>query len=209
MKIKQIVFCSLLLLFGANTSATSVYDNFSSNLSFDLGAGHGVGSHSDTEIGMVFSPTQSGFLDNVYVAASNYDGEGNIEFSLYVDESGKPGSVLEIFNLTNLVDYQTAFPAQKLESNSNTFLELEESYWLIASQPIIPDTAIWHYSGIAGESVVALRDNGIITDWLVTSHEMQFALQVNVTSVPLPSSIILFISAIASFVPLWFRNNKR
>ncbi len=199
MKIKEIVFCSLLLLMGGEAIALTVYNNFSSNLSFDVDSGHGVGSNSDLEIGMMFSPTQSGFLDNIYVAASKLNGEGNIGFSLYSSVSGEPGNILESFQLSNLVEFQTSFPAQKLESNLTPFLESGKSYWLTAFQPNYPDTVIWNYAGVDEDSVVALRDKAVDTDWLITSHEMQFALQVNVIPTPLPASIIFFVSGIIGF----------
>ncbi len=200
MKIKAFVFCSLLFLMVSEATALIAYNNFSTNMSFDVDSGHGVGSQSDLEIGMMFSPTQNGFLNNIYVAASNFNGEGNIGFSLYSDISGEPGSILESFQLSDLVQFKTSFPAQKLESISNPLLEMGKSYWLIAFQPNAPDTSIWNYAGVDGDSVVAFRDKAVDTNWLITSHEMQFALQVNVIPTPLPASIIFFFSGIISFV---------
>ncbi len=200
MYLKRFVLCISFLVLSIEAGALTVYNNFSGNLTFDCCNGSGIGSLSDIEIGMLFSPSESGILNSINVAASNSSGNGEIEFSLYSSESGKPGSILENFTLSNLPDFGTSFQAQTLVSQNNVYLDSSSSYWMVASQPNFPDTAIWNYSDIVAGSTLALRDNNLYSTWAVMPHEYQYALRVDVTPVPVPPSFLLLISGLIGFL---------
>ena len=112
MRLKKFVLSISFLVISIDAGALTVYNNFSGDLSFDCCYGSAIGSTTDNEIGMLFSPSESGILNTINVAASYVDGNREIEFSLYSSESGKPGSVLESFILSSLPEFGTTFQAQ-------------------------------------------------------------------------------------------------
>jgi len=183
---------TVLFLFTAGARAATVYSNFDPGMTFDCCSGHGVGSQTETQTGFVFTPSASGFLNDIYVAASNASGAGEITFSLYNQVASEPGDVLEVFSLSQLPDFNTAFQAQHINAAGTTFLDSSQSYWLVASQPNIPDTSVWNYANTGG-ALVVLRDTQF-DFWWVQEHERQFALQVGVSPVPLPPAALLFVS---------------
>ena len=139
----------------SNVNAAVVYDNFGPGLSFDASAGQGFGSQSDDEYGLSFTPIDSGYLSHLTVAVSSYSREGEAIFTLYDDNFGEPGSILEIFNLSSLPDFGSTFAPQTITATGTTYLNSGQPYWLIASQPNSPDTGIWQNSTVAMDTLVA------------------------------------------------------
>jgi hypothetical protein len=170
-----------LFLVSTGIHAATVFDNFGTDMSFDCCSGQGVGSISNQEIGFIFTPSSSGYLSNLYVAASTYSGTGEIIFTLYSDNAGEPGAVLEKFSLSGLPDYTTDFQPQHIIASGDTLLDSSRSYWLIASNPNAPDISVWN-DAISGGSTVAFRDS-THTTWSVQPHERQSALRVEVSDI--------------------------
>ena len=173
------IVIATLFLVSTGINAATVFDNFGPDMSFDCCSGQGVGSLADQEIGFIFTPSNSGYLSNIYVAASTFSGTGEIIFTLYSDNAGEPGAVLEEFNLSGLPDYTTDFQPQQIIASGETFLDSSRSYWLTASHPNAPDISVWN-DAISGGSTVAWRDS-TVTSWLVQPHERQSALRVEVS----------------------------
>jgi len=198
--ISRYVFAALVGFFlHSNANAAVVYDNFGAGTSFDASAGQGVGSLSYAEYGLLFTPSASGLLSSLTVAASSSTGTGEITFALYDDYPGKPGSVLETFDLTNLPNFGTAFTPQIMAAAGTTYLDASQSYWLIASNPNSPDISVWHNSSIDADTMIAFRDS-TFTEWWPQVHEKQWALRVEVSEVPVPAAVWLFGSGLLGLV---------
>jgi len=183
----------------SNVNAAVVYDNFGPGLSFDASAGQGFGSQSDDEYGLSFTPIDSGYLSHLTVAVSSYSGEGEAIFTLYDDNSGEPGSILEIFNLSSLPDFGSTFTPQTITATGTTYLNSGQPYWLIASQPNYSDTGIWQNSTVAMDTLVAFR-NIQFPEWLPQMHEQQWTLRVETSAVPVPAAVWLFGSGLLGLV---------
>jgi hypothetical protein len=183
----------------SNVNAAVVYDNFGAGTSYDISAGQGVGSSADGEYGLSFTPSASGFLSSLTVAASSVSGSGEITFTLYNNNLGEPGSVLESFNLENLPDFGSSFTPQIIVANGTTYLDAAQSYWLIASHPNSPDISAWHNSTIDADTLIAYRDS-TVPDWSPLVHEKQWALRVETSEVPVPAAIWLFGSGLLGLV---------
>lgn len=186
------ILVSACIIHIPHANAITVFDNYDTGMTFDYNTGGGFGSQSDTQTGMVFTPSQSGYLSDLYVSASNYSGTGDAMFILYNQIEGRPGDILETFRLSTLPDFNTVFSPQHINASGTTFLDSAVSYWLVASQPNYPDTSVWNYANTGGATVV-LRD-GEFDRWWVQPHERQYTLRVDVSAVPLPPSIYLFIA---------------
>jgi hypothetical protein len=175
------MFVSMLCL--SSAQAIVAYDNFGPGMSFDVSAGQGFGSQSDAEYGLSFTPIDSGYLSYLTVAVSSLSGEGEAIFTLYDDNLGEPGSVLETFNLSNLPAFGSTFTPQTITATGTTYLNSGQPYWLIASQPNYPDTGVWQNSTVAMDTLVAFRDNQF-PEWWPQMHEQQWALRVETIEVP-------------------------
>lgn len=175
------VFSTLVGIFlYTNANAAVVYDNFGPGMSFDTSAGQGVGSLAYGEYGLLFTPSASGLLSNLTVAASSNSGTAEITFTLYDNNFGAPGAVLETLFLTNLPDFGTSFTPQIIAAAGTTYLEASQSYWLIASHPNSPYISTWHNSTIDADTLIAFRDS-TYTEWWPQYHEKQWALRVEVS----------------------------
>ena len=177
--LSRISISVLFLFLNAGINAATIFDNYGPDMSFDCCTGQGIGSASYHETGFIFSTTSSGYLSDLYVAASTVSGSGEIAFALYSDNAGEPGVVLEEFQLSQLPDFTTAFSPQHIIASGETYLNSSQSYWLIASHPNAPDTSAWN-NALEGGSIVAFRDS-TFTSWQVQPHERQVALRVDVS----------------------------
>lgn len=179
--------------------ALVVYDNFGPAMSFDTSRGQGIGSQSNAEYGLLFTTLDSGYVSSLTVAVSSFSGAGDITFSLYDNNSGQPGSILETYGLSNLPDYGSVFTPQTMTASGSTFLDAARSYWLIASQPNFPDTVVWHSSTVSAETLIAFR-NSQFTEWVPQLHGEQWALRVELSKVPVPAAVWLFASGLLGLV---------
>jgi hypothetical protein len=185
----------------SNADAAVLYDNFGPGTSFDPSAGQGIGSNSDAEYGLLFTPSANGYIGRLTVAASSYSGAGEIAFTLYDNVLGAPGNVLETFSLSGLPSFGTSFTPQTIDASGTTYINASQSYWLIASQPNYPDVSVWHNSTVATNTQIAFRDTQY-TSWWVLQHEYQWALRVDTGEAPLPGTIVLFVSGLIGFLSL-------
>jgi hypothetical protein len=196
---KCVIGMSALFFLNASAQAAVVYDNFGSGMSFDVTNGQGLGSKSDGEYGLSFTPSESGYVSRLTVAVSSYSGAGEVIFSLYDDNLGKPGTVLESFGLSNLPDYESSFSPQIMTASGTTYLDSSQPYWLIGSQPNHPDTAVWQSSTVLKDTLIALR-NTQFTSWMTIPHEQQWTLRVETGEVPIPSAVWLFGSGLLGLI---------
>ena len=196
---KYVIGMSALFFLNVSVQAAVVYDNFGSEMSFDSFNGQGVGSQSDAEYGLSFTPSESGYVSRLTVAVSSYSGAGEVVFSLYNDNLGKPGTVLESFSLSNLPDFESSFSPQVMTASGATYINSSQSYWLIGSQPNHPDTAVWQSSTVLKDTLIAFRDTRF-TSWVTMPHEQQWTLRVETSEVPIPGAVWLFGSGLLGLV---------
>jgi hypothetical protein len=194
-----VIGMSALFFLNASIQAAVVYDNFGSGMSFDVSTGQGLGSQSDAEYGLSFTPTESGYVSRLTVAVSSFSGAGEVIFSLYDDNLGEPGTVLESFSLSNLPDFESSFSPQIMTASGTTYLNSFQPYWLIGSQPNYPDTAVWQSSTVLKDTLIAFRDTRF-TSWVTMPHEKQWTLRVETGEVPIPSAVWLFCSGLLGLI---------
>jgi hypothetical protein len=194
-----VIGMSALFFLNASIQAAVVYDNFGSGMSFDVSAGQGVGSQADEEYGLSFTPSESGYVSRLTVAVSSYSGAGEVVFSLYDNNLGEPGTVLESFGLSNLPDFESSFSPQIMNASGTTYLDSSQPYWLIASQPNHPDTAVWQSSTVLMDTLIAFRDTQF-TSWVAMPHEYQWTLRVETGEVPIPGAVWLFGSGLLGLI---------
>ena len=93
----------------------------------------------------------------------------------------------------------SSFSPQIMTASGATFLNLSETYWLIASQPNYPDIAVWQSSTVSKETLIAFRDTQH-TSWISMPHEDQWTLRVETGEVPIPSAVWLFGSGLLGLI---------
>jgi hypothetical protein len=196
--------CLFLISTSAGAAIVTAYDNFGPGDSFLNSAWDIGGGDADIQIGHTFTPTQSGFLTDLYVAASvinDVTGNRNIMFELFSDATGVPGLVLETFLFTELPDISVDLTSgsQHVTASGTTFLDSTLSYWLVASALDPRDTLGWNISSTETAPTYVTKFASS-ADWVIGSSSSKGAFRVQVSTVPIPAAVWLFGSGLVGLI---------
>lgn len=183
---------ALLLTFPVKSSADTI---LSSNLgpgnSYDPSAGRTV--YGSLRQAMPFVPSESADLSQIVIALSQYSSVTTTALvTLYTDNNGLPGSVMESWSLTGLPIFgSTSTTVQILNASPGVLLSGGTTYWLVAAAPLATDvstSAVWvvNSTGAMGYAVYSGA-----TWYKYPFKQGAFAVMGTPTAVPEPSAFIL------------------
>ena len=223
----SIVVFALIVLDGPARAATVVYDTFGPGDSFDTGASPSfqgpVGSPTDIRIGNQFTPSASGALTSVTLAAGLLDtsviptSANSLRLEIWTNEiragQQEPGTLLESANL----DGQMGVIGKSIVTvpfSGNTSMVAGVPYWLVALPNPFKSSASggWNLSegstGWTGQFLpqfIPFPAPGLwIGEW-VTQEATQGAFRVEAV-IPIPAAFWLFGSAVLGLIGLrWQR----
>jgi hypothetical protein len=192
----QVMFLSLIVCFTAN-AGTIVFNNFDTGGIYRIDAGWTVSNASPAAgvgsitVGHVFTPSLTGFVSDIWLAASLLYGSNSLDMALMSDSSGQPGSVLESWNF---VDDMGPFgswssPLHAI-GNGTTEIFSGNIYWLVASAPLEGTHAVWNVNSVGDFGPQAYTQNG--GSWITGASPERGAFRVAVNPIPEPSALFLF-----------------
>ena len=187
------VYLSLVLLgaCGIGTArATVVYDTFGPGFTYNTLGGWTICAGSpvyvDYDQGDAFTPSQSGYVTDVWAALGFVVGDNTMELRLMDDAGCIPGNVLETWTFTNeMRDFGYNNPPLHAVGSGTTYIDSAHQYWLIASTPGPNTWAAWNENsvGILGQHAIRTAMGG----WSVSSDSTgAFAI-----AVPEPATLAL------------------
>ncbi len=213
-------FLLILLLFSSKADAALVvFDNTMTTIPNPVRGGFAVAgpgtewfreNASPFQAGMQFIPTASGYLDKIIApfTESSFLNESEIELSIWNDNNNSPGSILEISSPTT-IEQIFPWPLYEFHWTNTTLLNENEKYWIIAENKTIDGFSSWRIAQedfrayscgtTCGDEYIAQRFVG--EEWTINSGlATELAMRIEVSPVPLPSSLIFFFSALLSLI---------
>lgn len=156
MKMRMAAVVGAIALFvGAASADTMVFDNFGEDWSYGS-SGYTLGSRYETEQGNLFTPSESGYFTEFWVAVSLTSGTNTVDFLLMSDEDGSPGDVLETISFVDEMEMSPGSVLHGLASGT-TYLDSTQTYWLIGSTPDSTTSASWRNNIIGATGLRAVR----------------------------------------------------
>jgi hypothetical protein len=178
----------------------------------NLGPGDDYLPRSGYQVGQVFAryhehaetftPREASYtLDRIEVAVGLASGPNGLTVSLLADDGGRPGGVVEAFDLAGAMGpWGVENPLLVMDSVLHPTLMVDTQYWLAVS-PASEAVAYWNLNSPHARATIAQRDNG--ESWMTFPSEFQGAFRVTGTAVPEPGALALFIlgaSGLAGYV---------
>lgn len=189
---------------------TTVFDNFGAGDSYQLLTGatlsEGNPIGNDFDAAYSFTPLVGGMLSDIWLAAGLSEGPNILDVALMSSSSGEPGAILEsfVFNGAMGVFGDNSLPLHGVASGT-TELVAGTEYWLFASAPGPDVFAVWNASVLSEVGGWASRSNG--GAWNINTST-QGAFRVEISSVPVPGALFLFLSAFIGFGPVLCKRKK-
>ncbi|MBV9850841.1 MAG: hypothetical protein JO250_14295 [Armatimonadetes bacterium] len=164
---------------------TTVFSTFGPNNAFNPGSGY---SETSTQsVGAAFTPSASGSLFSITVAASNYAGTNDAHFYL-TDSSaslGKPSAALDSFTFNNLPANGTNFAPEVGLSSAHPTLTAGTTYYLYEQETGSEfNTFDVNSTGTFGTEVRSTNGGNSYTS--STNILPAFSIQINAAAAPEP-----------------------
>ena len=166
--------------------------------------------HSGGELGVSFSPVQSGGLSEIRVAIGTASESSTTAVTLHLraDATGTPGSSIESYFVAGQIPFEADEVGPfSLYSSTAPLLEAGQTYWLTVET--YPDGAIagypdsdviWHNAHFTTDEMPTWIGNQTLrfpgTSTFLVGGQIDNAFQVYVNVVPIPAAAWLFGSAL-------------
>jgi hypothetical protein len=181
------LFVSITIASGLR--ADMVFNNFGTGNSYDTGAGQSIGTASFQEQGGMFQVSGGSFmLDSVDTAISFSSGTNKATLSLYSTSGGSPTTMLESVTVTPFAKFGTPFKPPAFTFSGTTLLQDGESYALVASAGNSNSSMMWNFNNMGDKGSVSKIAGGVWSSSIGTAP----AFRVNATSVPEPTTFMMF-----------------
>jgi hypothetical protein len=185
-----VVLCSSIL------KADPIYSNYGAGMTFTAGTGLTPGYSA---VASSFTANANYSVDQLEVAAyrASPDTRDSVEFDIYNDLGGVPGTSLESFALTNIGYYgtdsyaaSTPLPGNLIANSvAHPILTSGQEYWIVMSG-VSPGDVIWNAdgTGIEGAATYLAPDpnSDIPAQWSKLPNYTQGAFAISGTLLPAP-----------------------
>ena len=199
-----------LLCLTTSMRADVLFNSFGPGGSFTTSFGFGIGG--PFEMAYPFMPTETATFDTAALGISTplINTQRSVNIDLLTDASDSPGTILESFQLMNILPF-SGFPAPPIVVDSviHPLLDANTRYWLAIENPGASGEIDWGTAGI-GPTQRASRKVGDDNPWMVAGadHFISGAFEITgtpVSSTPEPSSVLLVGSLLIAWVGLRWR----
>ncbi len=161
------ILAAMTLSATAKADMVIVFDNFKPNMGAATFDGMPMNPlvppsrvQVDRDYANAFTPTQSGFVSDIWGAFTVVSGLNELDLWLMSDNNGAPGNTLEMMHRSNAMPLRGAqFNSIHIDASDSTFVEAGQQYWLVASAPL-PTIAMWMYNGVSDTGPTKMRTNG-------------------------------------------------
>jgi hypothetical protein len=181
----------LIALSPAPAAAGVIYNNFGPGDSYNTILGHIVGPDgfgSDFAIGERFVAGVTDRAVFLTVAIGNVEGNSAVQFQLWTDVGGLPGSLLTTFDFNATAPFGSGPPPVTAVSDDRPLLTAGVNYWLVATSPGLN---AWNFNSIGDVGLHGVSFDGGAT--FVTFDDTHGVFRIE--PVPEPISIVLWMSA--------------
>jgi len=162
-------------------------------------------------VGSAFTPTSNATVSEIELAAGILSGTNSLNVQLRNDDgTGKPGSIIESFQVNNLPTFDSFGSDHLLTALSSLTPSLSAGtqYWLTAF-PGAADTLGALYAASTGQIGTAADSLDGGATWIIGSGFFAFRIDGSVSAVPEPASLIPFGIGIVSLLGYGWRRRKR
>ncbi len=206
-QIQLLVMWTLAMLVSP-VRAGIIFDTFGPNDSYNASTAASIGGPGAPVApfiqGVGFVAGDSGMLSQLTLSLYLLQGSNEVDVWFMNDGGGKPGAILEAFNLTNILENSSPFieapPPVSLNALGSVPIYAGSRYWVVASAPQADTWALWGWKldGIAASDVDKAQRRPGDADWTVVDDQGFAALRV--TTVPEPSTVVLLVLAVLLLV---------
>lgn len=188
-----------LILFGVCGIGTAdtivVYDTFGPGFTYNINAAWSICAgntshyHQDIDQGDAFTPSQSGFVTDVWAALTFLEIDNTMELRLMDDAGGLPGNVLETWTFTNAMGGFGSYhvPLHAVGAGT-TYVDSTRQYWLVASSPGPNTWASWNLNSVGISGPHAARFD--MSSWSVDDNATTAAFAI---AIPEPATVSLLV----------------
>ena len=190
--------CALFGFTAPACASTIIYDTFLPDTQWSSG-GFAVGNGPGYEIGVSFVPFSSGYLTEIWLAASaSTTNPGNMDVNLWADDNGRPGELLWQTPVIDELELNETIPLV-LSAPGTLFLSSTERYWLTFA-PYADNYVVWHNMNLAFDDLPDFLGQGIARapdfndgNWFISfgNNDNVFRIYAETVSVPAPPTLLL------------------
>ena len=148
----------------ADAGMITVFDNYKPNFGTATWDGQVINPirtpQVDLDAANAFVPTASGPVSDIWATVTRIQGVNEIDLFLMSDGGGAPDRVLEMWNVTNAMGLRGGLnPPVHVQGDGGTFLQAGETYWLVASAPLLSTVGMWMYNGVNDQGPSLIRED--------------------------------------------------
>jgi hypothetical protein len=185
---KKAICVFILSLLTVPCHAGPIVNTLGPGDTYDILNGWIFGTSSDIDTGNQFSfaGPKSYSLDKIELAVSLQSGPNKLDVWLMSGTAGKPGIIIEAFNLTPTGQDHSLLVG---DSILHPVLSPGTDYWLVASAPSTDTEADWMKSSPIAPGTIATKQG--TNPWAVSQNEILGAFRVSGTPIPAPGVFVL------------------
>lgn len=187
------MLCGLLVAATATVASADVlYDNFASGDTFNTGSGWTIGTGSNW-IPAFGLPIGGGdyYLNSVDAAVGFVTGTNSATLSVYDDNAGLPGTLLESVNMSGFGTFGNSYAPTTFAFSGSTVLMSGETYWFsVATVDGGNSWLVWNNNttGSMLDRAYQSNNSGV---WTYAGPATAGAMRVNGTPVPTPGALAM------------------